>query len=92
MIRRIGAILVTASALAACVDTGAEATGDCDAAAYQSLIGAPVAEAEAVAARAANPGDVRVIGPDTAVTMDYREDRLNFTIDASGRITRAYCG
>jgi hypothetical protein len=30
------------------------------------------------------PGDV--------VTMDFREDRLNFDIDAGEVVTRAYCG
>ena len=35
---------------------------------------------------------LRVIGPDTAVTEDYSEARLNVEIDGQGRITGAWCG
>ncbi len=35
---------------------------------------------------------VRVIKPDMAVTMDYREDRLNIDVDAAGKIKRLHCG
>ena len=35
---------------------------------------------------------LRVIGPDTAVTEDYSETRLNVVIDGQGRITGAWCG
>ena len=35
---------------------------------------------------------VRVLGPDTPMTMDYRIDRLNVDTDAAGRITRIWCG
>ena len=35
---------------------------------------------------------LRVIAPGTAVTMDYRTDRLNLETDAEGRITRLRCG
>ncbi|WP_230480655.1 I78 family peptidase inhibitor [Sphingomonas sp. Leaf21] len=35
---------------------------------------------------------IRVIGPETVVTMDYRTDRLNVETDAAGRITRLRCG
>jgi len=35
---------------------------------------------------------LRVIAPDTIVTMDFRPDRLNVEIDAQGRITRFKCG
>jgi len=35
---------------------------------------------------------VRIVGPDTAMTMDYRTDRLNVDIDGRGRITRIWCG
>ncbi|HLU12895.1 MAG TPA: I78 family peptidase inhibitor [Arenimonas sp.] len=34
---------------------------------------------------------VRVIKPGMAVTMDYREDRLNLELDDEGRVVRAYC-
>jgi len=35
---------------------------------------------------------IRWISPGMAVTMDFREDRLNFDLDAQGRITGARCG
>jgi hypothetical protein len=35
---------------------------------------------------------VRVIRPGTAVTMDYRPDRLNVTLDEAGRVTALRCG
>ncbi len=35
---------------------------------------------------------VRILGPDTAMTMDYRTDRLNVDIDRGGTITRIWCG
>jgi len=35
---------------------------------------------------------VRVIRPGTAVTKDYRADRLNLHLDGSGIVTRISCG
>jgi hypothetical protein len=35
---------------------------------------------------------IRWIAPGMAVTMDYREDRLNLDTDERGKIVRAYCG
>ncbi|QGN53370.1 I78 family peptidase inhibitor [Novosphingobium sp. Gsoil 351] len=35
---------------------------------------------------------IRWIGPDTAVTMDFSEGRLNMALDANNRITGAKCG
>lgn len=60
---------------------------DCGASQYQSLIGTPVDPA-AFAGHAA----LRIIPPGTAVTMDYRPDRLNVETDDSGIITRITCG
>ncbi|HEU0153516.1 MAG TPA: I78 family peptidase inhibitor [Arenimonas sp.] len=34
----------------------------------------------------------RVIAPGMAVTMDYREDRVNLDVDAENRITAVRCG
>lgn len=38
------------------------------------------------------PRPFRVIGPDMAVTMDFRPDRLNIAYGKTGRIERIYCG
>ena len=35
---------------------------------------------------------VRVIKPGQAVTMDYREDRVNIDVDDKGRVLRVRCG
>ena len=34
---------------------------------------------------------VRVIAPGMAVTMDYREDRVNLDVDADNRVTAVRC-
>ena len=50
---------------------------------------------EAVAAEAlrlSGAKALRWISPGMAVTMDFREDRLNLDLDAEGKIVRAHCG
>ena len=37
-------------------------------------------------------GLIRPIGPDTAVTRDFRPDRVNVEIDRNNTITRITCG
>lgn len=60
---------------------------ECGAAALQHLRGQPVQDAPALPGMA-----VRIIGPDTAVTMDFRPDRLNIEHDHDRIITRVFCG
>lgn len=69
-------------------DPGAGSVNQCGALDLQYLVGAPAAELDRM--RFNKP--VRVIYPDTAVTMDFSADRLNFYVDASGRIMRVTCG
>jgi hypothetical protein len=70
-------------------DTAAVAETDaCGAARYASLVGQPMA----VVDRTTFPAGTRVILPDTAVTMDFREDRLNVLIDGNAAVERVYCG
>ncbi|WP_415182866.1 I78 family peptidase inhibitor [Phaeovulum sp.] len=59
----------------------------CGADVLQTLVGQPAKVLETM--RFAAP--VRIIRPDTAVTMDYRADRLNIVIDRSERIARVHC-
>lgn len=73
-----------ALALTACV---AEEEDACGAVQYRSLVGANIAAVSLPAAL-----DDRVIGPDTAVTMDFVPTRLNIEIDGDGEILRLYCG
>lgn len=47
---------------------------------------------EKEALRLSGSSTLRWISPGMAVTMDFREDRLNFELDAQGRITGARCG
>lgn len=37
-------------------------------------------------------GSMRLIRPGTAVTKDYRPNRLNIDLDDQDRVTRVYCG
>jgi hypothetical protein len=38
------------------------------------------------------PDGTRVIGPNTIVTADFNPERLSVDHDASGTISRVYCG
>ena len=87
--------LALACLLAACVEVVTPPAppapvrpSDCGAAKYQDLVGQ-----DAVILRRRQFGvRVRVIEPDTAVTMDYMASRLNFWIDRNGLIERVTCG
>ncbi len=59
----------------------------CGLAAAQQFIGQKASVLEGVDFA----GPVRILHPDTAMTMDFRANRLNFSVDAKGIITRAYC-
>ena len=96
--------LVLASGLAACASTGddpaappadaaADGAGACNAAPAQQYVGRKADDATVQAAvRASGAAQSRVIDPDSMVTMDYREDRVNIWLDASGKIDRITCG
>jgi hypothetical protein len=91
--------VVMAGALAACVPVepgpggpyppvSSGGVNQCGALDLQFLVGGPARALESM--RFNKP--MRVIYPDTAVTMDYSADRLNFEVDRSGRIIRVSCG
>jgi len=67
--------------------------GSCDAAQVQGQTG-KVATAELGARLRDQTGaaTLRWIPPDSAVTMDFRADRLNIEYDRDYRITRIRCG
>ena len=84
-------------ALAACASqpaTDAVASGGtCNADPAQSHVGKPASDANVQAAfKASGAKTMRSIKPGQAVTMDYREDRVNVYQDASGNIERIGCG
>lgn len=62
--------------------------GECQAASYQHLVGGPVA-----AFNAQRPtGLVRVLAPNSVMTMDHHPSRLNVYHNRAGTITRIACG
>jgi hypothetical protein len=60
----------------------------CGAANLQGLLGQPVAQQDF----SGLGGAQRIMAEGSAMTMDYRADRLNVTYDSRGRITRIWCG
>ncbi|MGA9581806.1 MAG: I78 family peptidase inhibitor [Allosphingosinicella sp.] len=71
----------------------AEGGGKCDATKAQALIGrerGPQVGDEAL--RLTGATRLRWIAPGTAVTMDYREDRVNLRVDSAGRVVKVDCG
>lgn len=99
MTARLAAAMLVAAGLSACQgmpatgpDAGppvpAPADDTCGAAPHAALVGQP----ETALLRQLIMGQVRVIRPGDAVTMDFRPERLNFDIGEDGRIRRIYCG
>ena len=67
--------------------------GGCDATGLNGLTGRPASqELGAEALRRSGARTVRWIRPGDAVTMDYRSDRLNISLDAAGRVEGFNCG
>lgn len=64
------------------------ANDSCGAIQYGALIGQDATALERVLIL----GQVRVIRPGTAVSMDFRPERINFAIGSGNRIMRIYCG
>lgn len=60
----------------------------CGASEYQRYVGKPLSSIDGL--RFEHP--VRAIPYNSAVTIDFNLNRLNFMGDAQGNITRAYCG
>ena len=84
--------MICALALAGCAATTVPqlplAENDtCGAAGFADLIGQNVAALEV----RLHLGMVRIIRPNTAVTMDYRQERINFVLDEADVITQIAC-
>lgn len=86
--------------LASCAYTAAPAlpapepvAGRCNAAPAQFAVGR-VADAalELDAKTRAGARVLRLLRPNQVVTMEFSAERLNLTLDASGRVTRVNCG
>jgi hypothetical protein len=64
----------------------------CNADALGDLVGKRASDARAdVMQTRSGARTLRWIAPNTAVTMDFRSDRLNVYVDAKGRIERFTC-
>lgn len=63
-------------------------TDRCGASEYQQYVGKPLSAIDGL--RFEHP--VRAIPHNSAVTMDFNLNRLNFMGDVQGNITRVYCG
>ena len=89
------AAVAAVATLGACQSTAPQEVADgnspqedtCGLAAAQQYIGQNASVLEAVEFA----GPVRILHPNTAMTMDFRQNRLNFSVDDKGVITRAYC-
>lgn len=82
--------LLAALLLAACVPEEPEVVEQSDAcksASYQGLIGQPRAALEQMQL----PAGTRIIAVGDPVTRDYRVERLNFELDAAGRVAKISC-
>lgn len=83
-------------ALGACAMTAegeAKPGSRCDAAKAADLVGQEgTSELAAKALKVTGARGLRWIRPGMAVTMDYREDRLNIYLDAQSRVERITCG
>jgi peptidase inhibitor I78 family protein len=74
--------------------TPGDMAAQCNAGAAQSFVGKDATDTNVGGAKGAAgaKGDVRVIKPGQAVTMDYRGDRLNVEVDDHDAIVRITCG
>lgn len=85
--------LAASALLAACEPIPTEpaqpepAADECGAAGYQGLIG----QRREVLGQMTFPMNTRVIGPDDAVTADFRPERLNIEYGRNGRIEKVSC-
>lgn len=98
------AVVLTTLSIAACVSAPPAAapesatsdrpgSGRCNAEPVQWAVGQEGSQANMGRVwRESGAGLIRPIGPNQAVTMDFREDRVNVTLDGANRITKVSCG
>lgn len=65
----------------------------CNAAGLDDLIGQPgVSDLAATALKRSGAATLRWIQPGMAVTMDFRQDRLDIHLDDANKVTKLTCG
>lgn len=75
------------------VEQTAPGTQTCDASAVAHALGEPFNEANASLLQSESGArQVRVLRPDSAATLDYREDRLNIHLGSDDTIEALRCG
>ena len=85
-------VLLAPVLLAACATTGTPGH-TCDAAGTHRFIGQPgTSETGAAVMQATHSAVLRWAPPGTALTMDYREDRVTVHLGPDGKITEIKCG
>ena len=87
------ALLLTTGCVQVVPEAGSRPSGPCDATRAQSLVGQSASSelaSEALSLTGAKA--LRWIQPGQAVTMDFREDRLNIELDGGNRVVRISCG
>jgi hypothetical protein len=87
-VKRRFAILALAAVCLVTLPATAEDEDICGATGFQGLVG----QSGEIARLLDLDQPLRVIPPDTAVTMDYRPDRINFELDDQDRIATIRCG
>ena len=93
----LGALMMTMACTAVPPDGEPAGAGSstyrCEADGLADLVGRPAtADLGAEALRRSGARTLRWIRPGDAVTMDFREDRLNIHLDAEHRVERLACG
>jgi len=79
--------------LTACETIPTAGAGRCDAGAVRQFVGSlATADLGSVVLQRSRARSIRWIQPNSAVTMDYRQDRLNAKLDARNFITALDCG
>ncbi len=87
------ALLCPALMLVGCATVPAESAGQCDVAKVRVFVGAlGTADLGRAALHRSGARTIRWITPGTAVTMDYRRDRLNIRLDLRNFVTGIDCG
>jgi hypothetical protein len=91
--RRMGFGIAAASMLAACATVPTAGAGRCDAGPLRQFTGSlATADLGQVLLTRSGARTIRWLQPNTAATMDYRQDRLNVRLDARNFIIDANCG
>lgn len=83
-------LVLALSGLAACEQPAATEPGPdaCGSSEMAHLVGLNRSQLEGIAFTQ----PFRILGPGDAMTMDFRAERVNFTLDDDSKVTRIWCG